>query len=182
MRELYIISGAGNSSGLKIYESESNELVIRVPKKLTSKSGRYLAFGILLLLLSIFIPILVNIYIQHFIVKMAFFAVSLTLLILGGGISSVATWELRSAIEIKLDKDNMSIFQPAFFNYRSLLRTYRLTQIEKLYVMKERRLGKEKYSLMLDEKQALDERLIKGFYVPDQALWIAEEVNKHLSF
>lgn len=177
MKEVYYISGMGNSSGLKIFESEEDDLIINVPKTLTSKSWRYLLLGIALLLCSVVIPILVNLYIKHFLVKMGFFAISFTMLILGGGIAAVATWEIRSAVKITLTRHHLIIFHPSFFRYRSLTRKYQISDINKLYVIKVRRMGREKYSLMIDNSDELDERLIKGFYVPDQALWISSEIN-----
>ncbi len=179
MHEIYKISGVGNSSGLKVFESGDGETLIKVPKTLISRSWRYLALGLILLVLSVVIPILVNIYIKHFLVKMGFFAISFSMLIMGTGLSAVAIWEIRTAIEIQITRHHMTIFHPAFFKYRSLKRKYQVANIEKLYVNKVRRLGTEKYSLMLENVIPPDERLIKGFYLPEQALWIASHLNKH---
>ncbi|GLR16893.1 hypothetical protein [Portibacter lacus] len=180
MKEVYHISGSGNNSGLKIFESEGNSLIIKIPKVLVTRSWRYLVIGIILLLLSIVIPFLVHEYIHHFLFKVGFFFASFTTLVIGGGLAMIATWEIRSAIEIKLTEDKLTIFHPAFFSYRSLTRSYLIEDVNKLYVNKVRALGKEKYSLMIDDLEPLDERLIKGFYVPDQALWIAKEVNERI--
>lgn len=181
MREIYQIEGAGNNSGLKIYEADENAFIIQIPKVLTSRSWRYLILGITLLLLSIFIPILVQQYIFHFLLKVGFFIFSLAMLFLGGGLAIIATYEIKSAMEIKMKDNTMTIYQPAFFEYRSLTRTYAIDEINKLYVIKVRKMGKEKYALMISNADPLDERLIKGFYVPEQALWIASEVNRRLT-
>ena len=181
MREILKISGAGNNRRLQILESEDDGVtVIKVPKSLISRSKRYLVLGIILLLLSVVIPILVNLYIKHFLVKMGFFAISFSMLIIGTGLAAVAVWEIRTAIEITLTRYHMSIFHPAFFKYRSLKRKYQIANIHHLYVNKVRRIGQEKYSLMLESSAPADERLIKGFYIPDQALWIASFVNKKI--
>jgi len=92
----------------------------------------------------------------------------------------IATWEIRSAIVLTLNSEYLTIDHPAFFKYRSLSRSFRKSDINQLYVNKERVIGKEKYSLMLDNIDPLDERLVKGFYIPDQALWIAASINEHL--
>jgi hypothetical protein len=181
MKEVYHISGSGNNSGLKIFEADNKTSVIKIPKTLVSKSWRYLLGGLLFLLLSILSPIYLTSLFTNFYLRVVFFLVSLAFLILGTGITAIAIWEIRNAIVLTISQTELTIFQPAFFKYRSLTRTFRIEKINKLYVNKVRVVGREKYSLMLDSKDPLDERLVKGFYVPDQALWIAHKINKDLN-
>lgn len=181
MKEVYQISGSGNNSGLKIYEAENKSSIIKIPKTLVSRSWRYLLVGIFFLLLSILFPIFVNFYFVNFYLRVGFFFISIAFLVFGSTITAIAIWEIQSAIVITLEKNKLEIFHPAFFKYRSLSRTFRAENINKLYVNKVRIVGREKYSLMLDTTDTLDERLVKGFYVPDQALWIAAKINKDLN-
>lgn len=179
MKEVHHISGSGNNSGLKIYESEDNSFIIKIPKVLVTKSWRYLIIGIFFLLLSILVPVLFYLYGDHFYLKLFAFGVSSGFLLFGGGLSAIATWEIRSTIDLTLSEKQFTIHHPAFFKYRSLTRTFPNDEIHRLYVNKVKVIGKEKYSLMIDI-DPLDERLVKGFYVPEQALWIASRINDHL--